>query len=128
MDDLIERLKAATEGSAELSEAVAKAVGWRMESGEVHDEWESPEGYRYRNLPDLTEDLGEAIVWLVPEGLEWDVSLLRVPHAPPGEAIIHTKPFWTSSQYDQDSRIVASAATPALALCIAALMAKGVRS
>lgn len=111
MTDLIERLKAATEGSAELDRAIGEVTG--------RGYFEQPclGAYCYTRSIDTA-------VMLVPEGLEWEVSFTRVPHFPPGEAIIHIKPFWGASDHDRDARIVGDAATPALALCIVALMAR----
>lgn len=68
LDVLIAELETAPKGSTELSDAVARAVGWRVESEETHDAWVSPEGHRFHIFPDFTQDLGDAVSWLVPDG------------------------------------------------------------
>jgi len=98
--DLIAKLEAATEGSRELDREVAKAVyGWKRVQP----------GYY---VPRFTQSLDAALT-LVPEGWEW---------------------FKPQNNYQSDKpRIeifgpidyqVAAAATPALAICIAALKAR----
>lgn len=108
MDDLIKRLKAATEGNAELSAEIARDVvglkfhewpNWVVTTSRMHDfpalVW----------CPAYTESL-DAAVTLIPAGIFWGAGSTATNYA------------WAGV------RQFAGAATPALALCIAALMAR----
>jgi|HubBroStandDraft_5_1064220.scaffolds.fasta_scaffold266890_2 hypothetical protein len=88
---LIERLRAATEGSRDLDYAVAEHI-------------------RRKTVPlDWTTSIDDAAA-LVPATTFWGIGYY------PGEACA-----WVGCEANVD------AATPALALCIAALMAQGIK-
>ena len=115
-----------------LSREVARAVGWINRGNSQKGEWFAPEDTRdgkplldslhgtdvHRDPPDFTRSLDAALT-LVPKGFMW---LARCGD-PDGDATGNRKPYAnvhpTSTTHNQ-----AWAATPALALCIAALKAK----
>lgn len=104
MDDLIARLEAAPEGSRELDQDIFFAV---------HDQ--DREAYRAVGPPGVlpyTTSLDAALT-LVPEGCQWG---LEVWGENGGNAA------WVMPPHGHPSRY---AATPALAICIAALKAGG---
>lgn len=114
--DLMARLEAAVEGSRELDEAIADALGW-MRGGEF---WWKPPGGDYRmGAPGFTQSLDAALT-LVPDGYSPNIS----------GPVLH-RPVWgcdmrllrTNSFPDGLGR---SAPTPALAVCISALKAQGI--
>ena len=134
MNDLLTELESAPEGSRELSNKVLLACGWRRgvafhhalfppdhpgESGDW-DDYETEYYNRHdRNLaaPDCTVRLDAALT-LVPEGWGWDLvqgtaNSIGIPRA-------HV---WSGKKGDH-RMIEGNAATPALALCIAALKAR----
>jgi hypothetical protein len=106
---LIDRLRTATEGSAALDLAIAVYLG-RVEQPDsqlaVICLLRSREAF---GIAPWTTSL-DAAATLVPLDLEWQVNILRAPHSWPPGAAVCGKP----------------AATPALALCVAALEAIGV--
>jgi hypothetical protein len=95
MQELIKRLEEATEGSAGLDHEIADAVGFPMLA---------------RAIPYYTTSLDAALT-LVPEGAIWTISC---GDGEPGFAFIDT-----GGRIEEHD-----AATPALALCIAALRAR----
>jgi hypothetical protein len=107
---LIERLESGTEGNEGLDEEIARAAGWHTALGRAEDVWVSPDGDRRYTLPDFSDDIQAAATWLVPDDLPFGVRRLR---SGGGAAWV-----WPSLECE--------AATPALALCIAALKARGV--
>ena len=109
---LIALLGAAAGGSEDLDKAIGAVTG---------------RGYHEQpclGIYNYTRSL-DAAVSLVPRGLEWEVNCFKTPRAKGAEAQIYLKPFWRSRDDDPDARIICDAATPALALCIAALKATG---
>ena len=121
MDDLIKALEQATEGSRELDADVCKVAFWQSHGyyGETdeHGEWFL---YSHRTggnptpkerLPHYTTSLDAALT-LVPDGYTGHLSF-------GDRGACHL--------LDLDNEIVASqiASTPALALCLAALKARG---
>lgn len=109
LDVLIAELETAPKGSTELSDAVARAVGWRVESEETHDAWISPEGHRFHIFPDFTQDLG-AVSWLIPDGAGFTLHRFLASRGA-AWAIIFT----------DGQRFTCPAHTEALAICAAAL-------
>ena len=93
MKDLLERLRAAMEGDAELDLAIAEAVGW-------------PDGHGAAQL--YTRSL-DAAVTSVAEGEPWSLRCYKDRAA---------------ATIGWDGSNVHDAPTPALALCMAALMAR----
>ena len=93
MTDLIDRLKAASEGSAELDVAIA----WLLRT---------PGDNVITHLDNYTQSI-DAAVTLVPEGVDHCLMRLR-----------NKSVAWVGTGETQ------RAATPALALCIAALLAR----
>ena len=123
--ELIARLEVATAGSRELDIAVYEAIGWRRKQfSKTAPTWLCPpdDGKRiaiepFNLLPCVTTSIDAALT-LVPEGMEWALS----NHGQTGAeqlcwAGVFGSPFIGS---ECDSH----AATPALALCIAALRAR----
>ncbi|MDJ0513107.1 MAG: hypothetical protein QNJ62_06655 [Methyloceanibacter sp.] len=120
--ELIEDLRAAPEGSRQLSDRVLLACGWTKDS--LDDWWAPNQKYGGPNRPDPTRNLQDAVDWVVPEGWRvdslsqswngewWDCALTEI-----GE------PAW-----DYDGSLIAETdkgvSTPALALCIASLEAR----
>lgn len=118
--DLIERLEAATEPSRELDKDIVCVKDGR-----------NPADYRidaqfYFALPRYTSSIDAALT-LVPGGMDWDVGYLNVngekPVAHVMRQIKHSDP-----EYDGDGAhyisFASKGATPAIALCIAALKAR----
>lgn len=107
MQDLIKRLEAASEPSRELDEAICVAVGrpLTLDDGVVSG----------CNVKPYTSSIDAALM-LVPEGFVWSVEKLN------------TGGYWALVERAWDSEESASTdrgATPALAIVIAALKAKG---
>lgn len=114
---LIERLSAAKVDSRELSDEVLLALGWLHETGWWRPPAPAPEWeiFHERDRPDPARSIDDAVRWVVPEGWSWTIygpDQLGVvkPHAMLG----------VPGVFEAD----ASAATPALALCIAGLKAR----
>lgn len=125
MDDLIERLKAATEGCAELDMAIAVAVGRECETHVIRYQdgvsqrvpWRADRAGGTIPTPCYSRSLDAAITLVPPDcfymvGTEFEL---------PGYARL-----WRAlvTVDDRSQRWGADAAIPALALCIAALMAR----
>ena len=126
MTDLITRLETAAEGSRELDAHIhARQLGGEFKhftgggalivvNGLQHGVAESV-------LPHYTTSLDAALT-LVPEGWAWMVQSI------PYHWQAHTADLWIPSQYSKGlevEKMRVDAATPALALCIAALRARG---
>lgn len=112
--ELIARLEAATGPSRELDKAILLALGysWR---GMAY--WSRDDSHTWEGSTNFTASIDAALT-LVPDGASWDVRWksgdknASVTFYPPGD--------------DPDDYFhVWEAATPALAICIAALRAKG---
>lgn len=140
MDELIARLKEATEGSHALSWEIAEALGWakfwagqtiyvlpgehaeKVRAG-LDQDWMDWPYEVFSSVPEYTTSLDAALT-LVPEGAVWHVMtdyghLRRAKVGPPNNP--------SASVYKDADRplfVQADAATPALALCIAALRAR----
>jgi hypothetical protein len=106
---VIERLRAATEGSTELDLEIARAIGRDPETftADLGGGWMAA-GVEF--VPRWTRRV-EVAATLLPADLSWGVASYG------GAASA-----WCSSGDD------CGAATPALALCVAALMARGVKA
>lgn len=108
MSDLIARLEAATGPDRELDRAIAKALGvmplYEMR-GQIGGSW-----------PDCTASIDAALT-LVPEGWLWQVEWIgHQTRKRVGNCIL-----WQP----HEPALSGQAATPALAICIAALRARG---
>lgn len=122
MSDLIERLEAATGPCRELDAAIlTQVMGYRdvYGDGTVFDR--GNDGYWYvgehsaPQLPAPTASIDAALT-LVPEGCDWKVDTWKGKPA----AMVRVGTRHYQSGYADNP------ATPALAICIAALRAKGV--
>lgn len=120
--ELIERLRAAEGGSWELDAEIAELVGytvvWRNEGGLAY--WHDPAG-RYIGVmvPGFTRSLDAALT-LVPEGLQHGYATHPTDEVfNPGGAQAYVTDGLENGAYAH-----ADAATPALALVIAALTAR----
>lgn len=118
MTDLIARLEAATGPDRELSDAVLLACGWTVDH-EDHEGviWKAPDGSLIAGDHHPAASIDAALT-LVPEGWSWKllfepaVSFFRV-------VIRHAQKL-----EDVAPAFVVHGATPAIALCIAALRAR----
>lgn len=115
MTDLITRLQAAEGPSRELDAEIALMRGWTAFS----DYWLSPSGrQRQFHPPSFTSSIDAALT-LVPEGFG---CTLHIPPRFDGAKNQHC----VLERWDDGDEISATnCATPALALCIAALRARG---
>ena len=106
---LISRLEAAEGPDRELDEDIGRAIGWAYQT---YNSWRPPTPPHFHcPLPEFTASL-DAAVGLVQEGCNWCVG------ASPTAAYCY---------YEDDENALMSwqhGATPALALCIAALKAR----
>jgi hypothetical protein len=116
MDELIKRLEAAGGPARELDRDIALAVGYRFgptPSKQWDEDWPDifdPAGNEVPLLPSFTESI-DAAATLVPEGYIWDVT--------------STGTAWADCMDgDLDQFVGSKGATPAIALCIAALRAR----
>jgi hypothetical protein len=103
MEKLIAALEAATESSFELNAAIARLDFYREAHGDLAD----------NEVPDFCASIDAALT-LVPANHDWSL------HADNGEAIAGCMPSSEDGCDIADCR----GATPALALCIAALQAR----
>jgi hypothetical protein len=132
--DLIERLEKATEGSKELDRLVARHAGWhRVEPKHARSKrgaWISPDDFMgvYSTGAPILDGLHGTTLWadppafsssidsaltLVPEGFQWQLRSVPTEEG-----------FDYSAQVDWRPNLHQQAATPAIALCIAALKAR----
>ena len=111
---LIAKLEAATEGSWELDNVI-----WRF--GWEHKWFEPSWRYDAEDPPYYYTQSVDAALTLVAPKADW--SLLQVHgQERPSEASVYTRPYMQAD--DELHAKFAAAATPALALCIAALKAR----
>lgn len=117
LDALIARLEAATEGSETLNEIIAVDLGYVYLPGDGFTMYQASwmKDNEKVALPDWTRSL-DAALSLVPEGWIWDVTST-------GAAWVMTDQS-AAERLGEDLHLMASGATPALALCIAALKAR----
>jgi hypothetical protein len=123
LPSLILALEQATEPSRKLDAQIAVAVGWRERGGMFGWEWISPGG-RMAELPFYTRSL-DAAMGLVPDGCEWRVA--KHMHGWSGQTKVFTNEAKISRWELLGTKTIseaASGATPALALCLAALRAR----
>jgi hypothetical protein len=99
MDELIAKLEAAAEGSRELDREISVTVF-------------SPDSKEAHSVGFYTE-LIDAALTLVPEGYDWELTSFPTVRAE----------LWQREDDRRDGPQIAS--SPALALCIAALKARG---
>jgi hypothetical protein len=124
--ELAERCEAATGPDREIDEAIVlTALGWKRadykRGGSTIRAWDNGE-YRQERTPDFYTASLDAAMQLVPEGFDWAIGYdgLAADDLPCGNWA------WCRNEYQPhdyaDDLIVA--ATPALALCAAALRAR----
>ncbi len=103
-------------GSRELSDECLLAVGWKMVGRPPFNVWYKPNGEMFRSYirgnvrPDPSQNLQDAVDWMVPEGHGWSV----MTHDRTDEGRM------PGACVDGCS---ANAPTPALALCAAGIRA-----
>ena len=122
--ELIARLEVATAGSRELDIAVYEAIGWRRKQfSKTAPTWLCPpdDGKRiaiepFNLLPCVTTSIDAALT-LVPGGYAWMVRKSQ----PWDDAHPYHSAYVQLTESDDNYSI---SATPALALCIAALKAR----
>ncbi len=115
MADLIARLESGP-GSRGLSDECLLAVGAKR----IRDRWWWPDGTRYYgDPPDPSQNVHDAILWMVPEGWQWQTSN-RAPAPHMGRGWVHNGELHMSGKYQGFEN---TAATPALALSAAGLKA-----
>jgi hypothetical protein len=125
--DLAERCEAADGGDAELSEAIAVAMGWKRirPDGLEYHYWYNPAGER-EDYPCYTTSL-DAAMTLLPEG--WGVTYVSHPMPECTWAAVREyekdkdAKSWTSKALRQSGEVHAK--TPALALLAAICRAMG---
>ena len=100
----------------ELEGGIALALGWKQ-VGKGWAHWTDPDGNTNRHVPFYTTSLDAALT-LVPGGWVWHV---QIDYELPGRA--HLYNAVPGNKYDPPVRVQANGATPALALCVAALKA-----
>lgn len=121
--ELIAKLEAATEGSRQLDGEIGRAVGYVASSwwGAIAFRWN--EGECWGSVPDFTTSLDAALT-LVPEGWGW---LARSHDGSPAyDGTGRGRGGFANVNIGRDDAqfFTEFAATPALALCIAALRAR----
>lgn len=114
-NDLIERLEKAMEGSRELDEAVAVAVGVPA-TMTVGDDLIVERRYVPMRCRPYTTSLDAALP-LVPDG--WAIQMAVCPE---NGAVVRT--YWGPIREKSGGEVRARSTTPALALCTAALKAR----
>ena len=119
MNNLIEKLEAATEGSRELDYAIAEKTGWQFHGEEEFKEyglnWKNPADGEWEQLTWWTTSLDAALT-LVPDGWGWTIES-------DGIAAVRSP----ESEGDDELAVwgLTANGTPALAVCIAALKVLG---
>lgn len=120
---LLSRLRAAAGPSRELDAEVARACGWEVRTEDCiwwDVEVRAPGSADVVELPRFTDDLNAAVS-LVPEGHSWAVEC----HHDHGSYAV-VQPDLDGEELAGEHVRGAGVATPALALCMAALAARGV--
>lgn len=112
LSGVIRKLRSAGEGSRDLDEMVGRALGWTLRpvSEHIEEDWFDPRGVRAHFVPGFSKSI-DAAASLVPNGWIWDVT--------------STGTSWVMHDLTDGNghHISTRGATPALALCIAALEA-----
>lgn len=130
MTSLIARLEAAEKGSRELSDECLLAVGWtktreKLSFGGTHTVWRNPAGEVFypsnslkggQFLPDPSQDLRDAVDWMVPDG--WGIQVKRTPDGRGFAKLFDSTPYPNVRKTD-----AVEAANPALAASAASLRA-----
>ena len=125
MQHLIERLEKATGSDRELDNFIVAAIGWkRIQTGSAawpHFVWRTPDGAQFPDdgtrVPNYTGSI-DAASTLVPNGLTWNAGITDEHFGGP---IVATAQVLTREFTPKGWR--SRGATPAIALCIAALSA-----
>lgn len=122
--DLISRLEAAENGSRELDQEIALALGYTIKGIGYLNERTcfAPDGGEIGRIPVYTGSL-DAVLKLVPEGWTWSVLFRPMVDNPPYRGSVADGHFGYVMGMEK-AHATAVAKTPALALCIAALKAK----
>lgn len=122
MSDLIRKLESAAEGSRELDIAAHKAIGWELAPPEADCAWWNDNGDTFYGVcPHYTTSIDAALT-LVPEGWDWQLEWEDGAES----VFFESKGIARVEMGNPDLRICPEAATPALALCAAALRAREV--
>lgn len=119
MQDLIERLEKANGPDRELDGAIALSLGWTYQKmkGDKRAYYRKPgvtDCYLRATVPEYTSSLDAALT-LVPVDLGWDAGQF-------GDISYAT--VWSDDRTCPQDRYQVEAASPAVALCIAALRAR----
>jgi len=102
----------------QLNGQLLRTLGWTSDATNVYD----PAGERRSGIPSYTLSVDDAEK-LVPSGWGWLISKPNAKALASGLLKEHT-PVMGEVQYGCDHRYAVAAATPALALCAAALRAR----
>jgi hypothetical protein len=127
-EELIAALETAT-GPDRLSDAaIARSQGWVERERVYGSGWETPTGrfVSWHELPRYTANIDAALA-LVPARCDWVVRSGMTDHPTDTRPYAHVM-FGNVNRDRSRSLGEAHAATPALALCIAALKAQGGRA
>ena len=120
LDELIARLEAATVGTDDLDQEIAETVlGWKQYALAWGSGWHDAKGmsHGWHDIPKSTRSL-DAAMGLVPEGWDWCL------YSDGGGEIYKDVPSGMLPGAPGSTVISFEGATPALALCIAALRAR----
>lgn len=120
MEDLIKRLEAATGPSRELDAEIVRLVaGWKRIDSPGGADWIDPRGYEQcdRDVPHYTASIDAALT-LVPE--HWSATISTHPNNIGTFARVYNDGMKTEPAFN-----VHGNRPPAIALCIAALKARG---
>jgi hypothetical protein len=125
MTDLIQRLRAATGPDRELDAEICRRLGYevRTDGGRGHY-YEPKKNWSWENVPAYTASL-DAAMTLVPD--ETMASVGRWKHCEAGTWHWSAQILPVCRIVESHERHQAEAPTPALALTIAALLARGIK-
>ena len=120
---LIERLEAATGPDRELDEEIALVTGWGFDPEFLTLQWTSPDGQISKSLPPNFTGSIDAAMTLTPEIEKPHFPWLAVKSNNPNNPIGCRCEMWLDNVQNFRGR----GATIAIAVCIAALRARGVK-
>lgn len=122
--DLLSRLAAATEGSAELDREVLLACGWTDRGeGRIAFRWVDPEGVRHSVEPRPTRSLDDIDAMIHEAGMEWFKQWAQWTHDDDGACSAVSEVFVVSLTAQVANWHLAEHSDTRLALCIAFLRA-----
>jgi len=118
---LIERLKAATEGSRELDYDIARSVGWteRVDAVDGKKWWANPDGI-WGFVRPLTTSLDAALTLITPET---DIDYLEL-YCDNGQWFVKAERLISGGNIVTLHRSEAGTDNPSLQVCIASLLAR----